>query len=317
MFAVRCLGVSLSFFLLLYAAMSFAVTAWWRQVRRIGVGLSPRRLADALFALRSLPFVAAAVVTLIFVVPSFLLLEPRAVAEPLGEIPLTLGGACLALFCASVVNAIGAYRETARTLARWLQGATAGSGCDPVPLFRIRCASPAIAVAGVREPCVLVSDAAAAVLSEPELEIALRHEVAHIRRYDNLKKLLFRCFAFPGMTALETAWSEAAEMAADDAAVSSSREALDLASALIKLSRLPATAVPGLSTALLQGAGALLNARVERLIAWTHDSTLRRSLPRYLAWYLAPAMVGSIFCLVMSYGFVLGRMHDVTEWLVR
>lgn len=315
MFALRCLGVSLSFFLLLYAAISFAVAAWWPQARRIGMRFSARHLSDAFFALRSLPFTASALITLVFVVPSFLLLEPRAVAEPLGEIPLTLGGACLALFCASVINGVAAYRETSRAVARWLQGATVGSGCDPVPLFRIRCASPAIAVAGVREPRVLVSDAAAAVLSGPELEIALRHEVAHIRRCDNLKKLLFRCFAFPGMTVLETAWSEAAEMAADDAAVSSSREALDLASALIKLSRLPAAPVPGLSTALLQGAGALLNARVERLIAWKRDATVRPLRP--LPWYVVPTILGSIFCVVMSYGFVLSRMHDVTEWLVR
>ena len=36
---------------------------------------------------------------------------------------------------------------------------------------------------------------------------------------DNLKKLVFRFCPFPGMSKLESAWSQAAEMAADDAAV--------------------------------------------------------------------------------------------------
>jgi len=85
---------------------------------------------------------------------------------------------------------------------------------------------------------VLLSDAAAAVLSPQELATALQHEMAHAHRRDNLKKLLFRFCAFPGMSRLEAAWCEAEEMAADDAAVASVGDALDLASALIKLSRL-------------------------------------------------------------------------------
>jgi Zn-dependent protease with chaperone function len=315
MFALRCVAVSLSFFFLLYAATSLAIASWWRHARHVGVALAPGRWSEVLFALRTLPFVAAALVTLIFVLPSFLLLEPRAVAEPLGEIPLILGGACLALFGAGVLDAVAAHRETSRAIANWLRDATAGSGCDPVPLFHIRSAAPAIAVVGVCEPRVLVSDAAAAILSGTELEIALRHEVAHVRRHDNLKKLLFRCCAFPGMASLEAAWSDAAEMAADDAAVSSSHEALDLASALIKLSRLPAGAVPDLATTLLPAAGALLNARVDRLIAWDQNAAYRSLLS--LPWYLAPATAGGIFCVVISYGFVLSRMHAVTEWLVR
>jgi Zn-dependent protease with chaperone function len=67
------------------------------------------------------------------------------------------------------------------------------------------------------------------------LQTALNHEVAHVSRRDNLKKLLLRFVAFPGMSGLETAWLEATEMAADDAAVSTAGDALDLAAALIKL----------------------------------------------------------------------------------
>ena len=66
----------------------------------------------------------------------------------------------------------------------------------------------------------------------------MNHEIAHVRRRDNLKKLLLRFVAFPRMAGLEAAWIEATEMAADDAAVLNASEALDLAAALLKLSRI-------------------------------------------------------------------------------
>jgi Zn-dependent protease with chaperone function len=314
MFALRCLGVSLAFFLLLYGVMSIAVMRGWRYARRAGSKFSTRRLADVLLVLRGLPFAAAAMITLAFVVPSFLLLEPRVVAEPIGEIPLTLGACCLLLFGAGLVNAIAAQVKTSRTVDGWLQGATLGPACYPVPLFRIQPSAPALTVAGLREPRVLLSDAAAAVLSAQELETALKHEIAHVRRRDNLKKLLFRLCVFPGMAVLESAWSEAAEMAADDAAVSSSSEALDLASALIKLSRFaPVHTAVALTTALVDGSA--LNARVERLVAW--DETRVAHPQRLLPWYWAPTLLGGLFCVVMTYGGVLSRVHDLTEWLVR
>ena len=46
-----------------------------------------------------------------------------------------------------------------------------------------------------------------------------------MRSRDNLKKLAFRLSPAPGMAKLESAWQEAAELAADDAAVSSVRDA--------------------------------------------------------------------------------------------
>jgi len=64
MFAIRCLGVSLAFFLLVYVVFSVAVVSGWRQVRRVGNRLSARRLATLLFILRSLPWAAAVLITL-------------------------------------------------------------------------------------------------------------------------------------------------------------------------------------------------------------------------------------------------------------
>src|SRR5258708_34685891 len=126
--------------------------------------------------------------------------------------------------------------------------------------------------AGIVRPRVLLSGAAESLLTASELQTALNHEIAHVHRRDNLKKLLLRFVAFPGMAGLEAAWLEVTEMAADDAAVSNAGEALDLAAALIKLSRLgPSGARADLTAALIHSPASAMNARVGRLIAWSED----------------------------------------------
>ena len=65
------------------------------------------------------------------------------------------------------------------------------------------------------------------------------------------------------MAGLENAWQEAAELAADDGAVDSICDALDLATALIKLSRLmPVRSAPAFTMALVSGSGSV-RGRVE------------------------------------------------------
>jgi Zn-dependent protease with chaperone function len=313
MFFARCIGVSLSVFLLLYATLSVVVIRGWKVSRWVSQWLSARQSARLLFAMRVLPLAGAAVVTLAVAVPSFLLLEPRQVDEEIGIVPLLLTLACLALLTWGVRRAVAAQRQTAIALARWLSGAAALPCKTDVPIFRTGKDSPTLAVTGVYAPLVLVSETTIDILNEAELESALRHEMAHVRSRDNLKKLFFRFAAFPGMEPLERAWSEDAEMAADADAVSSMRDALDLAAALIKLSRLAPVQQPAaaLATGLLHGPDAL-TARVDRLFAW-HQPHSRTMNPW---WYVAPAGV-SIMLLVSNYGALLTAMHSVTEWLVR
>ena len=98
MFAARCIGVSLAVFFLLYVLLSIAVSDGWPVVDRYAHRLTARRNATLLFALRILPLISAAMVTLAFTVPSFLLLEPRFSNEWIGVGPLFLGLSCLFLF---------------------------------------------------------------------------------------------------------------------------------------------------------------------------------------------------------------------------
>jgi hypothetical protein len=315
MFIIRGIALSFTVFVLLYVWLSGLVGWGWGVVARISSRFSPRVRADLLFALRVLPLGLSVVATLVFMVPSFLLLEPHSIDEPIGGVPLTLGFCGVILLAVGALKAAAAQVRTSQIVASWLSDATAIAGGAAVPLFRTGRGMLALTAAGILEPKVLISEAATAVLSESELRTALRHEVAHVRRLDNLKKLLFRFCAFPGMANLEKAWSEAAEMAADDAAVDSAGEALDLASALIKLSRLPQVSQsPALTTALLHASARAMNARIERLIGWDESRTPTQHFSPFYA--LLPAL-GMVACATVTYSSLLAKLHLATEWLVR
>jgi Zn-dependent protease with chaperone function len=318
MFAARCVGVSLAVFILLYVPLSLAVSRGWNLIRRWFRPRSARSSADLLFILRVLPLALSSLVTLGFTLPSFLLLEPRSTNEAIGSAPLALGFCCLILIGVGLARAWMAQLRASQALVKWLDGSmlmesqVTESG-EAVPIFRTGNDAPTLTVAGVCAPKVLVSDAAVAMLNPAELRTALRHEMAHALRYDNLKKLVFRFSVFPAMAGLEHAWSEETEMAADDAAVSSFPDALDLAAALIKVSRLGAIQSSGELTMALLHSSTALRARVQRLVAWKKE----RKPQTHRSWlYVLPA-AAAVVVVVATYGSVLNQMHAVTEWLVR
>lgn len=316
MFAARGIAVSLSVFAIVYCAVSIAVCLTWRRFCKYSRRFPIRQTADLLFAFRLLPLGAAGVITAAFTVPSFLLLEPRAIDEPMGGFPLVLGLCGITLGFIGVVNAGLALRRAARAITKWTSTAQPHPASLPVPVLRISRPLPAMTAAGIVSPRVLLSGLAESMLSASELQAALNHEVAHVRRRDNLKKLLFRFVAFPGMGGLEEAWLEATEMAADDVAVSNAAEALDLAAALIKLSRVgPVEPSVDLTAALVHSPAAMMNARIERLIAWS-DS---RRIPyqKHSPWYGLAAAGGTIAVFAITYGQLLAHVHTATEWLVR
>jgi Zn-dependent protease with chaperone function len=316
MFAARGIAVSFSVFVMMYCVLSLAVCLTWRKLSLHGDHHPVRRIADFLFTLRMFPLATAAVITAAFTVPSFLLLEPRAIDEPMGEVPLMLGlcGALLGIF--GIVNAALALRKTSRTLSAWTDDAQPVKSSGPVPVLRISRTLPAMTAAGIVRPKVLLSGAAEFVLTANELQTALNHELAHVRRRDNLKKLLLRFVAFPGMSGLEAAWLEATEMAADDAAVSNAAEALDLAAALIKLSRLgPLEAPADLTAALVHSPIATMNARVERLVDWNEARRVPRQ--KHSPWYGLAAAVATVAFFAVTYSQLLVHVHTATEWLVR
>ena len=311
MFTLRGIAVSLTFFVLLYCLLSAVVAAAWRSLQWLQA--REKSLANLLFALRVLPLVASVVITFAFVVPSFQLLEPRSIDEGLGATPLGLGLCALLLIACGCFRVIAAQTKTSRVVARWLEGAHPLDADTEAVTFRSRREAPPLTLVGVRKPRVLVSESTVALLSHDELHIALEHELAHMRSSDNLKKLIFRFCPFPGMAKLESAWSQAAELAADDAAVSSLDEAVDLAAALVKLSRLvPVEAAPVCTVGFVTGS---ISARVSRLLAW--NETRKAQATRLRPWYAIPPVLAALTCVFATYGPVLALTHEATEWLVR
>jgi hypothetical protein len=100
-------------------------------------------------------------------------------------------------------------------------------------------------------------------------------------------------------------------LAADDAAVANRENALDLAAALIKLSRASKQWFePALASGLVSGSSSI-NLRIERLLEWRGGSSrVRCTWPGILFLFL---MVGGI---ATNYGPILVLTHRLTEMLV-
>ncbi len=304
-FVARGMMVSLAFFSLAYSLLSCLALLSWRGM----CFFSRHPSVDLLFSLRVLPFVFSAAITGFLAFPSFLLLEAHTMDEDLGTFALSIS-ACL-FVGAGLYQVISAAATTRQVVAECLEGARGLRADDATSLVSPQSVLPLMLI-GIRVPKVVISEAAREVLSEGELRAALQHEVEHLRARDNLKKVVLSFIPFPLMAELERAWQEAAELAADNRAVSSREEALDLAAALIKLSRrFPPQAAPAFTTGLVSIPGSVTT-RVERLLAWKEDSD-----PAHHRWrYAVPLAFAAILGLALKLGSVLILMHSLTERLV-
>ncbi|HXP63054.1 MAG TPA: M56 family metallopeptidase [Dongiaceae bacterium] len=310
MYFIRGGVIAMSVFVLVYVALSLLVGAGWRALHR-----DRRRVSSATaYGFRILPLVAAIVVVALFTVPSFLRFEPRWDDEPIGIAALALASAGAAILIFGIVKALLAWIQTSRCVSSWTSDSRTLNLETAVPAFQTPESAPLLAVAGLCRPKLLISGCARRLLDPGELEAAVRHELAHVRRRDNLKKLLLRACAFPFLDALDRAWLEAAEINADDEAVQDERSALDLASALLKVSRLaPRVRGPELAMDLVSGAPGAVTARVEWLLSWTPQARPRR---RLIPIGVPAALVAAV-AAGLAYMWVLARVHQFTELLVR
>jgi len=314
MYAARALSVALSIFVLVYAITRVSVECFTplvvRYLRKQSSLLSP----NSWYAFQVAPFLLATVVTGLFAVPSFLSFEPNHAEEEFGFPVLFLSAACLTIVAAGLYRAWSAYSRTASTVRHWREMATPVS-TGRFDVLQTGPNAPAMVVAGLFRPKLLVSSSATTLLSKDELTRAMAHECSHIRNFDNAKKLLLRACAFPPSRQLERHWLEAIEIAADQEAVTSKREALELASALVKASRLSVATTAELTSNLTTDSGQLLHTRVERLLAWSQNgvtpaSKLTRIVPLFFA------AIGALAVAVL-YQPLLLQMHYFAEFLMR
>jgi hypothetical protein len=304
MFAARGAVVCMALFVVMYCTLSCAVSAGWRGVRRA----RPVKSSAVLFGLRIFPFAVSALFAIFLTLPSFWLLEGRSLDED--ATTFLLAGCALLLVTVGAVRVLRAGTRTAHVVTSWLIGSRSNEAPTIAAMSAAK-GAPALILVGVCRPKIMVSDMATAVLSERELQVAVRHELAHKRSWDNLKRLLINATPFPGMGTLEVAWREAAELAADDSAVASRQEALDLASALIKLSRSSRQwAEPELTTGLLCNSSAV-GMRVQNLLAWRGTEN---PFPRAWPWLLLSTMV--VAAMATHYDVLLMLTHRLTELIV-
>jgi beta-lactamase regulating signal transducer with metallopeptidase domain len=309
MFTARGLLVSLAFFATIYCPLSLLVLFVWRGAKHISQETAANT-ANLLFGLRIFPFVVSAVVTVCFTFPSFWLLERKSLDEDTATFILAL--CSLIILGASLLRVLRVQARTTRSVAHWLVGTTSIGSDAGAPVLNASHGAPALILVGIRRPRVMVSDTAATVLSDDELQIALRHELEHVRSWDNLKKVLISATPFPGMGGIERAWQEAAELAADEAAVANRQEALDLAAALIKLSiSSQQWPKPLLATGLVSGSCSI-SLRVRRLLQWRK---VERRLQHTRPWTLL-ILFTMIVGIASNYGAALVLTHRLTELLV-
>jgi hypothetical protein len=188
---------------------------------------------------------------------------------------------------------------------------------------------PVIAVAGTLRPRLFVAEKICAALSDAELRAALAHECGHLAAHDNLKRALLRACRdvlsiVPVGRALDRAWAESTEVAADEHAARTGGPwaALDLAAALIKIARL----VPAGTRPAMPVGAYLLEApdeghiarRVRRLTQLATDGVVASPYPlmRNLCLWTG---VGTTFVLLMlgaTDARALTVMHTMLEQLV-
>ena len=294
-------------FVLAYAALRLAVAGGWSLTRQRLPWLSP----NALYALQVGPFLLAALIVGAFTIPSFIRFEPRVVHEAFGPPVVVLSLLCLAFFGAGFYRAYRAYSRTERVVRRWRGEAKPVHGPEQISICQTGPDAPPLVVAGFWRPKLLISSSTAGVLSEKELARAISHESAHIHRHDNLKKLALRACSFPRVKQLEQQWLAALEIDADRYAVSNKSEALDLAAALVKASRLSMPTAE-LTTNLAEG-GALLQMRVQRLLDWDAREASNRLTRVVMA---AVAVAGGV-AVVAGYQVILMRVHSLAELLMQ
>lgn len=306
-FALRAVMVSLAFFAILYSLLSLVLVLAWKALTFFR--LTKPFSARGLFTLRVIPFAIAGAVSLFLTLPSFLMLEAHSMDEDFATFALCLCG--VLILAAGIYRVITAEARTRRVVSACMAGATDLEASPDAPAIVLPKSVTPLMLVGIRVPRILISESVCKLLSDAELRATLRHETEHFRSCDNLKKAILNCLPFPGMSDLEEAWQETSELAADNGAVSSREEALDLAAALIKLSRhFPCQAIPDLATGLV-GVGSVA-VRVERLLAWEESPAVSPNRWRFAV----PVAVAAFLALVAKLGSALILIHSLTERLV-
>jgi Zn-dependent protease with chaperone function len=289
--------------------------------------------ARLLFALRVTPPALAAALVFALLIPAYLLHEPHDTEEE-------IGAKLMLLSAVSACGVLWAFWRVARTwlatrglVGDWMRHAEpfAAEGVLRVPAYRIRHPFPVIAVIGVLRPRLFVASQLFDALTPGELASALAHERGHVETRDNLKRAVLQAgqdallpLAPLGRSLLRE-WRHESELAADEfAALDGPAAALDLASALVKISKLiPAGSTPTLyAGAHLLGGGEDdgISRRVRALLRLASSPESARDARRLRASPTLRAALGLSLCAavapLLTHPEVLRATHAAIEHVV-
>ncbi|HEX5964326.1 MAG TPA: M56 family metallopeptidase [Pyrinomonadaceae bacterium] len=327
------LGITLVLALLLTtnATTTLVAAGMARACKRLLWKCSARTRAEILFVMRIGPPAIAIVAIAALMIPSYLAYEPYATNE---IVSLKLGalatisaiGVALAIW-----RGLRSWLATRSLLKQWLNASTPiHLDAVTVPTFVLQHSFPIIAVVGAIRPRLFIASHVLQTLSEEELAAAIAHEYGHLAARDNFKRSVMRIsraalLIIPCGRWLDRTWSEASESAADEhAAQQSSRVALDLASALVRIARMiPQGQRPRLPAAVsgfLIGDDARgVKVRVSRLVelAASDPRQLGSSAPliRFVPWFVLTVLV-VISVSIESRPQVLASVHQFVEHVV-
>ncbi len=292
------------------AVFSLLVVLAWRSMRRT-------ERSSTLFFLRMLPAAGSALLVLAVILPSFWAFEPRGTSEQAGPALVVLVAAAAALVFVAARRALKSWLATRRMERAWKIAAVRSTSLPfPVRAYRVPSNSPLAALVGILRPRLFLSDPFLDALLPAERQAVLDHEAAHLRSLDNLKRTAMRLAPdwlslHATGRAIQAAWAIAAEEEADDHAAGADRvRSLDLASALIKASRLAPVRCASASNFCEEAA---IVGRVARLL---DDRPARRESPSRRAPRLVLALALLCAGAVLA-GPALRAAYTLTESAVR
>ncbi|MGH9408086.1 MAG: M56 family metallopeptidase [Vicinamibacterales bacterium] len=264
------LALSIAFAAFALGAVGAALVVGWMtpSVLRRARGTAPARQASIFFRLRIAPTAAAAIWAFAVVLPTFLWFEPRGTMESAGRALTIAALAGLALLIQVLYRIGGAWYATHRLSHKWRRRGRPFQTREALDAIIIDEALPVVAIVGVFRPRLFISERVLRACTAGELSAMIAHESAHVRRRDNLRRLLVRVCADlpPGSWPLYPQWNASTEEAADSAAVARAPELrVDLAHALVRVARLASSGeLPAPASAFYLGGD--VESRVRRII---------------------------------------------------
>jgi hypothetical protein len=303
--------LGLAWFAAINLTVSTAVSLAVRELRQCKI--QPR--AGLWLTLRLLPATASAVFVFGVFLPAHLRYELPDTPETFGWFLYGLAALSLALGLRTLWRIVSAMHAS-RQLRRWSDARAVAGVSHALELDGVA----VLSLAGIFRTTILLGRHVREALTAGELDVALAHETAHRRAFDNVKRFAMHCSPdFFGYTTacrrLEDEWRDCAECLADSrAARGDAKRALNLASALVKVARLSASSPRVLSAPMWMAFydEPLIETRVRRLVSGP-SVTIETSGPE-------PALATMLMlaaCSIMWLAAFPHTLHRTTEVFVQ